>query len=387
MKKTFFISELFYPNQTSTAYILTKIAEKFVAEEELVKVITTNIQYDSNTLESKDLTGMEFISVNGSKGIKNSILGRISNAFYNSFALTWKTFRNAGKNDRVFAVTNPVFLIILLGFVQKIKNFNYILLVHDVFPENTIPAGINNPDSLLYEILLKIYNWAYQSPSRLIVLGEDMKQLMQRKGVPVEKISVIPNWFDEELKQPINLKGNFSDNITIGFAGNIGRVQAFEKFISIFNKTKNENLRLEIIGEGAQIAECKEIAGNNKNILFRGPKPRAEQANFISEFDLGLITLSPGMFGLGVPSKTYNLLAMGKPVLFIGDKNSEIDRLNKSKNIGFSFSWDEEDLILDFLNNIKKEDLSKYQSKNKKIANEEFSSEKILQSIYNLVIR
>ena len=58
------------------------------------------------------------------------------------------------------------------------------------------------------------------------------------------------------------------------------------------------------------------------------------------------------MLGLGVPSKTYNLLALGKPILYIGDPKSELDILIKENNIGWSFNWEEEAAIIEFLNGL-----------------------------------
>ena len=58
------------------------------------------------------------------------------------------------------------------------------------------------------------------------------------------------------------------------------------------------------------------------------------------------------MYGLGVPSKAYNLMASSKPILYIGDKKSEIDNYINQNKIGWSFNWDNEKAILHFLNNL-----------------------------------
>jgi hypothetical protein len=63
------------------------------------------------------------------------------------------------------------------------------------------------------------------------------------------------------------------------------------------------------------------------------------------------------MYGLAVPSKTYNLLASGKPILFLGPKNSEIYLLVKENNLGWAFDWSESEGLLKFLNNLSLHDL------------------------------
>jgi len=53
------------------------------------------------------------------------------------------------------------------------------------------------------------------------------------------------------------------------------------------------------------------------------------------------------MYGLGVPSKTYNILASGRPVMYIGPKDSEIDLLVREEGIGYCGwpeTWDLDEL-------------------------------------------
>ena len=63
------------------------------------------------------------------------------------------------------------------------------------------------------------------------------------------------------------------------------------------------------------------------------------------------------MYGLGVPSKTYNILAAGKPVLFLGPKDSEIFRLVKANDIGWAFDWNEAGQMMEMINQLSIHDL------------------------------
>lgn len=68
----------------------------------------------------------------------------------------------------------------------------------------------------------------------------------------------------------------------------------------------------------------------------------------LSACHIALVTLQDGMYGLGVPSKTYNILASGRPVLFFGPKDSEIDLLVREKQIGYCGwpeKWDKDELM------------------------------------------
>lgn len=381
------VSELFYPNKTSTAYIMTEIAKKMAMEEDVV-VITSDVKYDSNVYEgSENLSGIKIVHQTSVQFNKNNTLLRALGSFVNSLLLSLSIFSNIKKNEKLLAVTNPFLLILIIAVIKKVKKFDYTLLVHDVFPENTVPAAISNKNSFTYQTLLKAYNWAYRQADQLIVLGSDMKQLIAEKGIKENKIKVIPNWYDDDLETRSINKNEYYHNIDtknkiiIGFAGNIGRVQGLERFIAVFNKVSNPDLLLFIIGEGANLEICKKLAAS-PNIYFLGAKPRHEQILFLNSFDIGLITLAEGMYGIGVPSKTYNLLALGKPVFYVGDKNSEIDVLNHKQNIGWSFDWSEEEKMIKTLNTIKS---VKFSAQNMNLAHSNFRKDIILEKIKKVV--
>jgi glycosyltransferase involved in cell wall biosynthesis len=355
------ISELFHPDEVSTAQILTDIA-KNIALKEKVSVLTGPIGYEKS-YRTND------INLDGNINIyritlpdldKNDLLERFLKLTILTIKMSFFILFNVNKNDRVIQVTNPIFLLLTTSLIKKIKGFKFEVLVHDVYPENLIPAGLVKFNSLKFKVLSRFFNYSFKQADRLIVLGEDMKQLMISKTEnKVKRIDIISNWADNNIKPILNfnksdyLDINVDNNIVIGFAGNLGRVQGIIEFISIFKKVQNPKLILTIVGDGALKNEINYLISNEKinNVYFIGSKPRNEQEQFLNSCDIGLITLKKGMRGLGVPSKTYNLMAAGKPVLYIGDVDSEIDNYIKKFDCGWSYDWNEENIIA-FLNKL-----------------------------------
>ena len=70
-------------------------------------------------------------------------------------------------------------------------------------------------------------------------------------------------------------------------------------------------------------------------VYFHGAYFRRQQNEVLAACHIAVVTLQKGMYGLGVPSKTYNILASGRPILFFGPENSEIAQLVKEKHIGY----------------------------------------------------
>jgi glycosyltransferase involved in cell wall biosynthesis len=340
-----------------------------------VSVITGPIGYQ-NTYASQNQSLDERIKIHRvtiPSLDKNKLISRILRLVILSFKISFSIFTKIKKRDNVLLVTNPAFLIILVALIKKSRNFNLTILVHDVFPENLAPAGISTTDSIIYKLLSRIYNFSYSRADQLIVLGDDMKELMQdklsgRRKIP--SIQVIPNWANPDLT-PLDINKsayyslNLENKIVIGFCGNLGRLQGISEFVSLFTRADNPHLSLVLVGDGAlKNVLLQEIKQKNlTNIHFVGSRSRKEEISFLNACDIGLITLKEGMRGLGVPSKTYNLMAVGKPLLYVGDKESEVDRYVNSFGCGWSYDWSQSNDVVAFLKSITPENIEDIKKK------------------------
>ncbi|OAZ03083.1 glycosyltransferase family 4 protein [Flavobacterium succinicans] len=366
------ISELFYPDEVSTAQILTDIATK-ISEKQRVSILAGPVGYEKSYHSANGKLSEEIVihRVSLPNFDKNNLLQRFLKLIFLTIKMSFFMFKNIKDGDRVIQVTNPIFLILTTAILRNLKKIKLEFLVHDVYPENMIPAGMIKKDSFKYSFLSFFFNKAFIQADRLIVLGEDMKQLMLLKtNQENQVIDVIPNWADDFIypdrifDKSDYLNQNVEGKIVLGFAGNIGRLQGVVEFISIFKKATNPNLVLTIIGDGAIKNEIEAMIEHDKisNVIVLGSKPRNEQLQFLNACDIGLITLKKGMKGLGVPSKTYNIMAAGKPILFIGDLGSEIDNYVKKYDCGWSFEWDEQEIVA-FLNSLSIENSSFIENK------------------------
>ncbi len=380
MKPTLWIvSELFYPEESATAFILTNIALK-MTEKYSVKVITGEPVYE--TVQSAiDLPEIEIYRIKGSRIDKNNVLKRIKRALFLSKYFADELSHKAKTNDNVLAVTNPAFNILSIAKVCKNKKLNLIILAHDIFPENTIPAGLLSRYNPVYHILVRKFNKAYSIAKKIIALGEDMKQVIREKVKSSHtEIVVISNWANNTdlSSSPYQQR----EKIIVKFAGNIGRVQGIPKILEIIKDVKNPNVQFIFQGGGA----CKALLQNCGlvNVEYRLPYQRTEEQEVLAECTIGLVSLDSNMFGLGVPSKTYNLMACGRPILFIGPANSDIYNLVKKNNIGWAFDIDDKSAIISFLNSLKLDDFNSFTEKGllaRSIAENTLAKETILKKI------
>lgn len=338
------VTELFPPDETSTAYILGEVANAMV-QKYVVKVICGPEIYDKRKkLDEKNKfkldASIEVMQVDGTDFDKNTTKGKALSFLLMSKRLYSLAKSNIKKEDKVLMVTNPAPLVLLMARLKRKIGFEWNVLVHDVFPENTKPAGLNLP---LYGLFKHLFDNAYSKADQLIAIGRDMADVLGNKikdcSKNKPKISIIENWADIEGITPQTMP---EGNIVLEYAGNIGRVQGLNKVI----EQLPENIEFHIYGTGAMEESLKKM--NHPRVFFHGPYFRSQQNEVLSACHIAIVTLQDGMYGLGVPSKTYNILAAGRPIVYFGPKNSEIDLLVREKQIGYCGwpqKWDKEELV------------------------------------------
>lgn len=341
MKRLWFITELFPPDETSTAYILGEMANAAVKVYDVNVICGPEIYDISKKLDTEHPFQMDsavkIIRAEGLEKDKNTTVGKLRSFIAMSRSLYKLAKQNVNVGDKVLLVTNPAPLILLMSSLRKKRVFELNVLVHDVFPENTIPAGLNMP-SVVYNIMKRLFDKAYSRCDKLLAIGRDMADVLNQKTGGKVQIEIVENWGDVESIYPLPFP---EGPIKLEYAGNIGRVQGLEKLLDELP----EDIEMHFYGTGASENALK--AKGLPNVFFHGPYFRSQQKEVLGAAHVSVVTLSDGMYGLGVPSKTYNILAAGRPIIYFGPENGEIGLLIKEHSIGYigwPDKWDLEEL-------------------------------------------
>ena len=362
MTRLWIISELFPPDETSTSYILGEMANA-AAKMYDVHVICGPEIYDARkkTDAAHPFQLDSTIKVIRAEGLgidKNTTIGKVRSFL----AMSQRLYRLAKKNiltgDKVLLVTNPAPLVLLISRLRKKRHFELNILVHDVFPENTIPAGLHIP-KLIYQIVKFMFDKAYARADNLLAIGRDMAEVLRKKAGDRVMIKLVENWGDVENIHPRPFPNG---SIKLEYAGNIGRVQGLDRLTDELP----DNVEMHFYGTGAMEKSLKEK--DKPNVFFHGPYFRSQQEEVLGAAHVSVVTLSEGMYGFGVPSKTYNIMAAGRPIIYFGPENGEIGLLVKEKGIGY-IGWPEKwDM----------EELKMMGAKARAVAENEYSKEAIL---------
>lgn len=396
-KKIWIVTELFYPEETAVAYIFTRIAKHF-SDNYKVGVICGPEFYDNNKKEfSDDVHISNEIEIYRTKSLnldKNSLIQRTIKIIILSLRMGILMCKKISKEEIVILATNPAPLLLFVRLIKGFKRFQLHILVHDVFPENAIPAKIfKNNKSIIYKAIKFLFDNAYSHADHLIVIGRDMKEIISTKVNHFKthpSISIVPNWSNPEKISLIDNIANNDNKIILQYAGNIGRNQGLIEILDAFRLSNNKRLYLNIRGTGALYTYIENYikSYNLENIYINGSYSRNEESEILANCNIGIVSLSYGMLGLGVPSKSYHLLSAGRPILFVGDVKSEISQLVVENNIGWALDITNQNEIIEFFNKITSIDnniLIKMGKKARFLAENEYNEPIILKLLQSKI--
>src|SRR5690606_12472582 len=159
-----------------------------------------------------------------------------------------------------------------------------------------------------------------------------------------EKVVTIPNWADLDEVAPAPKESNslledlgIADRFVFMNAGNLGRPTDVETLVDAADLLReDENIHFVFVGSGAKKPWLEDQVRERglTNISVLGPRTREDQNTFLNACDVGMVALVPNMLGVAMPSRTYNILAAGKPILALCDDNSELARVIADDGVG-----------------------------------------------------
>lgn len=338
MSRLIIVSEFVDPEGNSTGYYWYKLIAGLSKENFEVAVICPD---DSYRLLRSPVENVNYLRFRAGTFSGKGLLSRLLKQFVQTFRLSFVLAKTVRKGDIVFSGTNPAIMLAFLAAFKLFGKYKWVVLLHDIFPDNLIAAGILTPNSYVYRVLSIVFSKIYNAPDFLIAIGRDMQSLMCGRVKGESKVVYIPNWVDlddiavKSRSQAVSLLGELeSGAIVFQFFGNIGRVQGVQYLLDAISKVKSQNAFFVFIGGGVELDYVKEYidTGKDPRVKYLGQIPFARNDEGLAACDVALVSLAPGMNGLGVPSKAYFSMAAGRPVLVTTDENSELHLMLKEND-------------------------------------------------------
>lgn len=232
------------------------------------------------------------------------------------------------RNYKICFFTNPPTSYFVLPLLLKRK---YGIVVYDLYPDSLKLVGVGDRNPL-YKFWAKLNRRYFNKAEKIITLSNGMadgvEQYIQR-----DRIDIIHNWPSDVYKpithdnNPFLIELGLQDKFIVLYSGNLGFGYNMHILIDIAELLKDyADIHFIIIGEGGKKNEMMEKAKNMdlSNISFLPYQPEDRLQYTLGCSDIAVISLGDDEFDVSMPSKTYNYISTGAPLMCIGSEKSEL---------------------------------------------------------------
>ena len=274
---------------------------------------------------------------------KTSIAQRAA-GFVAFSALAGLSGLRGGRVDGVLAMSPPLTLGLTGWGVHLVRRGPLVFNIQDVFPDVAVELGaIRNTRVIAAARALE--RFTYHRSSAVTVLSEDLRANLLAKVAPSHrhKIRVIPNFVDTDAIQPCDRMTAYRQELGIGeetvvlYAGNVGLSQSLELLAGAARELRNDPSVVFVVnGGGSGLEPLKAQTKDLPNVRFAPYQPRERLAEVLASGDIHLVPLKKGLAASSVPSKTYSILAAGRPLLASVDAGTEVARVVTESRCGLA---------------------------------------------------
>jgi glycosyltransferase involved in cell wall biosynthesis len=338
--KVIFINRYFFPDQSATSQLLSDLSFGLAQRGFLVHIICSRQLYTRARAGLAPLEAVNGVTVHRvwtTRFGRDRLAGRALDyvSFYLSSACALLKMLKRG--DTVVAKTDPPLISIVAMAAAKVKGAHLMNWLQDIFPEVASRLGNNPLPKRIDEFVSKLRDSTLRAADMNIVLGERMREFIERQGIPAAKICVIENWADSDAALPraaadsaLRARLGLAGKFVVGYSGNLGRAHEFDTLLDAASLlSKDEDIAFLMIGGGVGMFALQQAVSRRGlgNFKFLPHQSRACLSDSMAAADVHWVSLLPSLEGLIVPSKLYGILAAGRPVIFVGDPDGEVARL------------------------------------------------------------
>lgn len=340
------VSELYYPEETSTGYFITKIAEGLAGDFD-VQVACGQPSYSQRGMRaprSERNAGVEIHRLRATHFDKDRLLLRAVNLVSFTVAVALFLALRLRRSDQILVVTNPPTVPFICGWLARLRGCRSTLLVHDIYPEVLAATNVMRRGAL-YRVLQAAFDHSFRLFDQVVVLGRDMLEVVGRKlGTRADRMVLIPNWGDVDEVRPLGPAENrflaehgLAGKTVIQFSGNLGRTHDVELFVEAARSLADaRDVQFLAVGYGGKSSLVSEASEKDVgNLLMLPRQPRERLAEMLNASTATLISFVDGMYGISVPSRMYNVMAAGRPIIAVAHPKSELALVVAEENAGW----------------------------------------------------
>ncbi|HEX7242616.1 MAG TPA: glycosyltransferase family 4 protein [Longimicrobiaceae bacterium] len=353
-----FLNRFYWPDVAATGQMLTDLAEAVAAAGWEVTVVASRIGYaaDGGDLPREETrNGVRILRVDTTRFGRDRLVGRMGDYLSYLAGASLRLLR-LPRPDLVVAMSDPPFLLLPALAAGKVRGFRTVYWLQDLYPHLAARLGVLREAGLPYRALDALARRLHRASDLVVALGPRMAERVVASGGRPERTVWVHNWADEEAIRPVSAEDNpflrehgLEGRFVVLYSGNAGRGHTFDAVLEAARRLRDDpGVAFVFIGGGKRLPEIRAAAerGGLANVRFLDYLPRERLHLSLSAASVSLVTEEPSVAGLLVPSKTYGILASGRPLLFVGSEESDVAAVVRETGCGFVVAPDDADGVV-----------------------------------------
>ena len=291
---------------------------------------------------------------------KSNLLRRALGFIAFSYAVGIRSVHADGlpfKVDGVLAMSPPLTLGLTGWFTKIIRRAPLVFNIQDVFPDAAIQTGaISNKKIIAAAKWLE--RMSYRRSDAVVLLSQDLRANIANKIDKKfhQRLHVIPNFVDTHAITPQDRMTAYRSELGIGdqlvvmYAGNVGFSQSLNLVVDA--AAKFPDIAFVINGDGAARKKLEQDCARLTNVYFGDYQPIERLSEVLATGDIHVVPLRAGLASVSVPSKSYSILAAGRPMLAAIDLGTEIPNMLRQSGAGVAVEPDNSTAFIEALSQL-----------------------------------
>ncbi len=337
--KVVVVSQHYPPDPSTTAAIMAEISEHLAARHPVLVLSGTPGSATRDAVPNRPVV----VEIRNRIPEKGALLRRA----VAELAFTTRAFvmvlRRAQRGDVVLTVTAPFMLPYAIVFAARLKSAKSALIMHDLYPDVLVMAGLIGQRSLVSAAIRGANALMFRMLDAVITIGRDTARLLQRyRGVRPAKIRFIPNWATlAPAVRPVAADNPYRGNPARFVAGLSGNLGFTHDPMIVFEAARllagEPDIHFLLSGWGIGYERLKQLQSDARlaNVTLVDRVSDADLERFLAAADLWIIPYRENVAGVSVPSRFYNVLAVGRPVILVSEPNAEAAMTVSENNLGW----------------------------------------------------
>jgi colanic acid biosynthesis glycosyl transferase WcaI len=332
-----FVTRYFWPELIGSAPFTSDLAEWLGKEGRQITVLSGLPHYPGTTvfpayrdgrLQHETMGNVVIERVHSGPPARPSALARILNE--GGFLMRGLGALASGRVKRhpVVLALCPSILCVVLALAARPRGGSAIAVVHDIQSGLAQQLGMNG--GALGRLMRWVERATLDRVDLVVVLSQEMKDQLRRIGITAP-IDVVPLWVDTDEIQAAEPATRPA--VKVLYSGNLGRKQGLSQVVAMAEQLATRRPEIEIVlrGNGNQAQELlAEIAERRlENVRLVELQPNEALATALAAGDIHLVPQNPQAAAFAVPSKVYNIMAVGRPFVATALPDSTLWHLQK----------------------------------------------------------